>query len=63
MSLMCFARRERRSVEFDATPSKRSGLGGTGSLTITVSNSPAQAPPQSQSGTVTAGDGSYYIGS
>jgi hypothetical protein len=51
------------SVEFDATPSKRSGLGGTGSLTITVSNVTTQPPPPSQSGTVTAGDGSYYSGS
>jgi hypothetical protein len=57
------------SVEFDATPSKRSGLGGTGSLTITVSNVPVSptptptTPPPSQTGSVTAGDGSYYSGS
>jgi hypothetical protein len=51
------------SIEFDATPSKRDGLGGTGALTITVSNVSTRPPPPPQSGTVTAGDGSFYSGS
>lgn len=42
------------NIEFDATPSKPSGLGGTGSLTITVSNVAVQPPPPTQSGSVTA---------
>jgi hypothetical protein len=56
-------------VKFDATPSKPNDLGGTGSLTITVSNVPVTPtptptpPPPSETGSVTAADGSYYASS
>ena len=44
------------SVEFDATPAKPDGVGGTGSLTITVTNTPSSG---GESGQRTTG-ASYY---
>jgi hypothetical protein len=47
------------NIEFDATPSEPTGVGGTGSLTITVTNPPSDG---GGAGSATAADESYYTG-